>query len=462
MSRLGAKTTLKTTVMLRCARQLQRAQGPIQQALPQPWVHHQTRQVHSHKWRSFSALDDWVGQEARPVSLRQLMVFGRSLNEQRLISSANYVRTELPRRIAHRIRDMQTLPYCVVANPHFNEVYELYYDAFDKIRRVPEIRNLEDNESFCQVISGMLKAHLSVIPQLSMGVLEVSADGMLPSRELDRFMNAILRSRISRRVIADQHLALTSTFLTPSHSTEAKDSDTDFIGRIFLKCNAAEVIQRCGQAVLNLARSAYGEDVALPEIKLAGHLDTGFPFILSHIEYIIGELLRNSVQAVIERQIRDGTASTRPPPIEVTICESSKHVVIRVSDQGGGISSDVMPYLWSFCKGPHSQRILSNLTHVPRMAATLQEVRVDEPLASEAKASTSTGSSVSSLSYLTSRPPNLRLGMGLPLSRIYAEYWAGSLELQSLWGYGVDVFFQISKLGNKNEQLLTRTMMDAV
>jgi hypothetical protein len=52
--------------------------------------------------------------------------------------------------------------------------------------------------------------------------------------------------------------------------------------------------------------------------------------------------------------------------------------------------------------------------------------------------------------------------MGLPLSRIYAEYWAGSLELQSLWGYGVDVFFQISKLGNKNEQLLTRAMMDAI
>lgn len=40
----------------------------------------------------------WVSKEARPISLRQLMVFGRSLNEQRLISSANYVRTELPRR----------------------------------------------------------------------------------------------------------------------------------------------------------------------------------------------------------------------------------------------------------------------------------------------------------------------------------------------------------------------------
>jgi pyruvate dehydrogenase kinase 2/3/4 len=47
--------------------------------------------------------------------------------------------------------------------------------------------------------------------------------------------------------------------------------------------------------------------------------------------------------------------------------------------------------------------------------------------------------------------------MGLPLSRVYAEYWAGNLE-----GYGVDAFLQISKLGNKNEQLTMRASMDAV
>lgn len=70
--------------------------------------------------------------------------------------------------------------------------------------------------------------------------------------------------------------------------------------------------------------------------------------------------------------------------------------------------------------------------------------------------------SPNSLSSLTSRPPNLRLGMGLPLSRVYAEYWAGSLHVHSLEGYGVDAFLQISRLGNKNEQLTTRASMDAV
>ena len=40
----------------------------------------------------------WVQKEARPISLRQLTFFGRTLTENRLLSSANYVRIELPTR----------------------------------------------------------------------------------------------------------------------------------------------------------------------------------------------------------------------------------------------------------------------------------------------------------------------------------------------------------------------------
>lgn len=150
-----------------------------------------------------------------------------------------------------------------------------------------------------------------------------------------------------------------------------------------------------------------------------------------------------------------------PPPIEVTVCEAPQHVIIRVSDQGGGIPRDILPYLWSFSKGPRSHQRLENLHQVPKMAATLQEVKVDDLPQGEASGphGHSHGSSLASLS---SRPPNLRLGMGLPLSRVYAEYWAGSLEVHSLEGYGVDAFLQISKLGNKNEQLTMRASMDAV
>jgi pyruvate dehydrogenase kinase 2/3/4 len=236
------------------------------------------------------------------------------------------------------------------------------------------------------------------------------------------------------------------------------------VGEVFLKCNAKEVVSRCGKEVQTLAAAAYGPSTIIPEIKLEGHLDATFPYILSHLEYIIGELLRNSIQAVVEKQKSGPSPPPTPPPIEVTVCEAPQHVIIRVSDQGGGIPQDILPYLWAFSKGPRSDQRLENLLQVPKMAATLQELRVGEI----PQAGIIEGGGVphpahdNSLSSLSSRPPNLRLGMGLPLSRVYAEYWAGSLELHSLEGYGVDAFLQISKLGNKNEQLTMRASMDAV
>ncbi|ETI24622.1 hypothetical protein G647_03991 [Cladophialophora carrionii CBS 160.54] len=401
-------------------------------------------------WRPASTLDDWVDRPIRPISLRQLFFFGRTLTESRLLSSANYVRMELPTRLAHRLRDMQRLPYVVVTNPHLSLVYELYYKSFESFRRVPVIRTVKENDEFCKVISDNLKEHLAVIPNLVMGVLEcqelVSPDNM------DQFVQAMLRARISRRVIAEQHLALTETFNSPWHVPQPS-SENEFVGEVLLRCNAKEVIERVGHFTQQICKSTSGADPPVPEIRIQGHTSATFPYVLSHLEYVVGELLRNSVQAVMERY--KDTRET-PPPIDVLICEAPQNVVIRISDQGGGIPRDITPFLWSFNKGPRSAARLQNFKDVPTLAATMQEVRVSATDKPSGKVRDS------SLTTLATRPPNLRLGMGLPMSRVYAEYWAGGLELHSLEGYGVDAFLQISKLGNQNEQLTSRASIDAV
>ncbi|KAL1886089.1 putative protein kinase [Paecilomyces lecythidis] len=288
-----------------------------------------------------------------------------------------------------------------------------------------------------------------------MGVLE--CQDLVEPGEMDRFMNTLLRARISRRVIAEQHLALTETFNSPWHfpdSMARTDLNADFVGEVFLRCNAKEVVERCGKLAQDLLRQSSGSD-KIPDITIQGHREATFPYILSHLEYIVGELLRNSIQAVMEKY-RDSAGV--PPPIEVLICEAPQHVILRISDQGGGIPREILPYLWSFSKGPRTQARLKNLEQVPTMAATMQELTVS----TDRKIADRETFRESSLASLSSRPPNLRLGMGLPMSRVYAEYWAGNLELHSLEGYGVDAFLQISKLGNKNEQVTTRAMIDAV
>ena len=363
---------------------------------------------------------------------------------------------------------MQTLPYVVLSNPHLSHTYELYYKAFERFRRVPEIQTLDDNDRYCKIIKEMLEMHLSVIPRLAIGVLEVQ--NIMSADALDKFMTTLLKSRISRRVICEQHLALTETFHSPWHFPDASvqtQGDADLVGEIFLRCNGKEIVEKCASSTSAVMRAAYGSDCAIPEIKIIGEPDATFPYIQSHLEYIIGELLRNSMQALAEQHRNTGQ---KPAPIEVLICETPQHVMFRFSDEGGGIPKDVLPHLWSFSKGPRKHEKLKNLHRVPRMAATMQELQTPSSPGGTANGYSSPIRSNgednkprnSSLSSLTGRPPNLRLGIGLPMSRIYAEYWAGSLEMHSLEGYGTDAFLQISKLGNKNEQLHTRALMDAV
>ena len=389
------------------------------------------------------------------------------------------MRTELPVRLAHRIRDLQSLPYVVVTNRHLSHVYELYYDAFDTFRRVPEVCSLADNARFCDTIRAALRDHLTVIPRLAMGVLECRS--LLAADRLDKLMHTLLRSRISRRVIAEQHLALTDTFLATSPASPASPAsasvhrpnalsyhDGDFVvGEVFLRCNAHEVVRRVGAYACGLARKARGFAAAhpVPEIVIEGHLDTTFPYILSHLEYIIGELLRNSIEATIERHSPSPSSSsssslslplsaaapptaTAPklPPIHVLICNAPKHVIFRVSDQGGGISPDETSDLWSFAKSKRSDHArLRNFAQVPKMAGTLQELNNTAGAGAAAE--------TSSLHTLTYRPPDLKLGMGLPMTRVYAEYWGGSLEQTSIEGFGTDVYLHIEKLGNRLEQL---------
>lgn len=378
------------------------------------------------------------------MSLRQLFFFGRKLTEDRLISSANYLRNELPTRLAHRLRDMQKLPYAVVTNPHMSHVYELYYKSFENYRKLPPVKTVEENDRMCKTVSENLSEHRSVIPRMIMGVLE--CHNLMPADDMDAFVNRSLRARISRRVIAEQHLALTESFNSPGHSAHPSSED-GIVGEVLLRCNARDVVRECGEFAQKVCQR-FVPGTAVPEITIRGHLSATFPYVLSHLEYIVGELLRNSIQAVMHRH--KGASSV--PPIEVLICEAPQQVVIRISDQGGGIPRDILPYLWSFNKGPRSKERLANLARVPALTAIKQEVKL--PSDPDAKHS--------SLSQMAIRDPSIRLGMGLPMSKIYAEYWAGGLELHSLEGYGVDAFLQISKIGNQNEQLISRAGVDSI
>lgn len=333
-------------------------------------------------------LDDYVNRKPTPITLRQLMFYERHLQPDRLLKSANYVRQELPIRISHRIREFQKLPFIVGTNPHVQNVYDLYWHAFEHLRRVPPIQTLEDNQRFCQTLAENLEAHLVVIPRLALGMSECGQH--MNSDAMDRFMNASLRSRISRRTLAEQHLALT------------RQHHEDVVSSVFRRCSARALVQQCATLV-----RAHHET---PEIAIHGD-DISFTYIHDHIQYILYQLLSNAMRHTLSTEAR--------APVHVTIASNTTDVYFRVSDRGGGMAAPVFSRIWSYGQRPH------NLSSVSQLAARATEH-----------------------DHL-----QIQLGIGLPMSRVYAEYLGGNLSLMTMDGYGTDAYVRIPLLGTQNENI---------
>ncbi|KAJ2146871.1 [Pyruvate dehydrogenase (acetyl-transferring)] kinase 2, mitochondrial [Coemansia sp. RSA 678] len=385
-------------------------------------------------------LDRYTAQEAKKVSLRQLVLFGRQLTGDKLIASANYVRTELPVRLAHRISDFQYLPYIAGTNPHLRTVYELYWRAFDEFRKFPVVKTLDDNRRFCDTMRRNLLEHSRVIPQLGVGVAECAS--LVAQDDMDAFMHQMLVSRISRRTLSEQHIKLSEQFdgalrahlglRADEGVDQMRQSPSDFAtqhtGIVNANCSVAQVVHDCAERAGGAVEETCGLPAGTaPHVVVTGHTDATFMCIPGHFAYIVHELLRNAMSHVVRRytgRLGEGGAGPAFPPISVTVCSSRSDVVVRVSDEGGGIAASELPHVWSFTHPLKAQR-LHDLHAVRRMEARMGE---DAPPA----------------------------GFGLPMSRVYAEYWGGSVTVHSLPGHGVDAYVQLPRLGNAVENIASR------
>lgn len=70
--------------------------------------------------------------------------------------------TQLPRRLARRLLDLQFLPHVVVTNPHIRRVYHAYFHAFNILRAVPVISTWEENATFSQLLRRLVDEHGTV------------------------------------------------------------------------------------------------------------------------------------------------------------------------------------------------------------------------------------------------------------------------------------------------------------
>ncbi|KAL5538434.1 hypothetical protein UlMin_042979 [Ulmus minor] len=340
------------------------------------------------------------------VSLRYMMEFGSKPTDRNLLISAQFLHKELPIRIARRAIELESLPYGLSDKPAVLQVRDWYLDSFRDLRSFPDIKDTSDEKDFTQMIKAIKVRHNNVVPMMALGVqqLKKGLDSKIEYEGLDvihQFLDRFYMSRIGIRMLIGQHVELHNPN-PPPHC----------VGYINTRMSPMEVARNASDDARYVCLREYG---SAPDINIYGDPDFTFPYVPTHLHLMVFELVKNSLRAVQERFMDSDKVA---PPVRIIVADGIEDVTIKVSDEGGGIPRSGLPkiftYLYSTARNP-----------------------LDE------YGDLGTADSVTMAGY----------GYGLPISRLYARYFGGDLQIISMEGYGTDAYLHLSRLGDSQEPL---------
>jgi hypothetical protein len=328
-----------------------------------------------------------------------------------------------------------------------SKIYQNYRHSLSTLLPYQQrrITTLEEENQFGDVLADLVQTHTNTIPILARGFLECRK--YVSPADVTRFLDTHLRARIGTRLIAEQHLALHFASQPvsdeqPSRSKPSSSKDavpSNYIGVIDTAIQPARIIRLCEDFVGEICELKYG---VRPRLVIGGEPEASFAHVPVHVEYIITELLKNAFRATIE-------SGHEREPIEVTIAAApdvpgKEPPVAGDADMGFQLDSNDEAYPSEAMGASNSSSQSIPPEVLPHIWSYSFTTFSDVDFNSE-------NGNLDALNTISSSGGHLSsiagLGYGLPLSRAYAEYFGGSIAVQSLWGWGTDVYLTLKGVG---------------
>ncbi|XP_028311580.1 pyruvate dehydrogenase (acetyl-transferring) kinase isozyme 2, mitochondrial-like isoform X2 [Gouania willdenowi] len=311
-----------------------------------------------------------------PLSMKHFLDFGSVKACER--TSFKFLRQELPVRLCNIMKEVSLLPDQLLSTPSLQLLQTCYTQSLMEILEFLD-KNPEHQEvleSFVEVLENVRNRHNEVVPTMAQGVIEYrQASGRrdpVTDHNLQYFLDRFYTSRISIRMLINQHILVFNGNSNPAHPNT--------IGCIDFMCNVTEVVQDAYDSAKLLCEQHY---LGSPELELRHNNANNtrepiqIPYVPSHLFYMLFELF-------------------------------------KMSDRGGGVpfrkTESLFRYMYSTA---------------PRASMEDQH-----------------------------RTPLAGFGYGLPISRLYARYFQGDLNLYSMEGYGTDAVLRLKTLSTASIERL--------
>ncbi|RXN09660.1 pyruvate dehydrogenase (acetyl-transferring) kinase isozyme mitochondrial-like protein [Labeo rohita] len=263
-------------------------------------------------------------------------------------------------------------------------------------------------EEFVNALVNIRNRHNDVVPTMAQGVIEykeVFGQDPVTSQNIQYFLDRFYLSRISIRMLINQHTLVFDGATNPVHPNT--------IGSIDPHCQVAEVVKDAYESAKMLCDQYYlsSPDLVLQELNTNNrNQPINIVYVPSHLYHMLFELFKNAMRATIENN-KEGS---NLPPIQVMVAIGGEDLTIKMSDRGGGVPFRKMENLFSY------------------MYSTAPKPQMDDK----------------------QRAPLAGFGYGLPISRLYAKYFQGDLQLYSMEGHGTDAVIHLKALSTDSVERL--------
>ncbi|CAH8480535.1 unnamed protein product [Heterobilharzia americana] len=332
---------------------------------------------------------------------------------------------------------------------------------------------------FTDDVDNILQKHSRIVEILAVGVKEIqNSRSWCEDQELQLqyFLDRFYVSRIGIRTLLNQHLLLYGPTLCNKQS---------HVGNIDPACSPVQIAINAYSYSRLLCMQVYGRapgcDIEIHDcvdkgftiggfneidfrVDATGHpstksyllenqpnctdvsvkgQDVTFCYIPGHLFYILYELLKNSMRAVVENYSFDAHL----PRLKILICNAPEDIIIKITDFGGGMTLNIVErtFRYNFTTALHAKNLHSTVFDLEDRYSEIRPVR---QVTSNDRMTYEVQSDRSTCSPIAGR------GHGLPLSRLYAKYLGGNLTLYSVERVGTSALIYLKRRSEDAHELL--------
>uniref|UniRef100_K7F7F5 Protein-serine/threonine kinase n=1 Tax=Pelodiscus sinensis TaxID=13735 RepID=K7F7F5_PELSI len=241
-------------------------------------------------------------------------------------TSFAFLRQELPVRLANIMKEINLLPDRVISTPSVQLVQSWYVQSLLDIMEFLD-KDPEDQATLGQFTDALItirNRHNDVVPTMAQGVIEYKetyGDDPVSNQNIQYFLDRFYLSRISIRMLINQHSLLFDGSTNPAHPKH--------IGSIDPHCDVSEVVKDAYHMAKLLCDQYY---MASPELEIqevsAGSLKQPIHivYVPSHLYHMLFELFKNAMRATVESH----ESSLRLPAIKVLVALGKEDLSIKV------------------------------------------------------------------------------------------------------------------------------------